>query len=421
MNSRFLVLAAGAILTLAPGARGGSLQDFGSRSRQAQHGESLVRILHFGDSHLAAPTSSGYFGDFFRGCYGDGGPGLGLPWVGRMPGVAAALSSGWRKGKPGDRDPDLGLAGAYLETARAGAWARLEGTFGRLRLHFLRCDNGGKASILLDGAPWGQVDLASGTGPLVLFQRDLAGPARSHKVEIQAQGGRVRILGAALEGRSGAAYSALAFNGASASWMNGVAPGLFSACLAAESPSLVLLAFGTNEARRAASQPDQYRRDLEAVVNQVRQGAPFAAIGLVGPPDSLGRGIPAEGLDQVVRIQRDVATRAGAWFFDQRLAMGGPGSIQGWYRSGLAAQDLVHLRPAGYERLADAMLEDLLMKLGQERPRLPVARSRPGAAAPAATPERGSGPAIYLYKHQETGSVLMTNDPNPPAGYARMK
>lgn len=406
-----------ALVLLVP-ARGASVQEVAQRLQRAKSGAGLVRILHFGDSHLAAPATSNTYSAFFRGSYGDGGPGLGLPWVKPMEGVRTEASRGWKKAGWKDGDRRLGLGATSFEAKRAGEWARLEGRFSRLRLHFLQQPGGGQVRIRVDGAFLEDVDLSAGGGVRV-FDHALGGSPRVHRVELLTQSaGPVRLLDVALEGSSGAVHSTLAFNGAAASWLTETPEGLFASQLQAESPDLVMLAFGTNEANASDFTAPLYQVMLEAVLARFQKAAPGAGFVLLGPPDAvLKRGLP-QALEQVIQVQRAVASRMGALFVDRRQAMGGAGSIEAWLGEGLAAGDRVHLTGPGYTRLARATLTDLWSQVGQEArfPSAPPVAHPPAPSASSSAPTAPSkGSTIYVFRTTE-GRVFIVDDPRKVAG-----
>jgi len=385
---------------------------FGQRCAAVRGDGGVLRILHFGDSHLAAGSQS--FRQFFQSRYGDGGPGLGLPWVDPQPGVATRLSSGWHKHRRPGGDGRIGLSAGFLETWKAGERAELAGAFSRYRLLLLKDPAGGKVQVTVDGAPQGELDLAGPAGQLAVFGQDLPAGAGSRRVELRTtRDGQVRVLGAALEARSGAVYSSLAFNGAQAAWLNGIPDPLFGALVAAEAPDLVILAFGTNEANGAEFNPEQYRKGLEAILARFRQAAPRAAVLLVGPPDGhLRQGSPGS-LASVIAIQQAEAAACGGLFVDQRKAMGGAGAIDAWLQQGLANPDRVHLTAPGYRQLAQVVITGLLAGTGQAAASFPAPAARGRASA---GPQDGPLPPvpashpIYVYRRAE-GGVLITDDP----------
>jgi lysophospholipase L1-like esterase len=166
--------------------------------------------------------------------------------------------------------------------------------------------------------------------------------------------------------------------------------------LAALSPDLVVVAFGTNEAYNF--RPEQlakideeltladriaaYRADFERLLARYRRAAPAASCLVLLPPDlaptrdempCIERQIegveepvcvpePLASMVAVVAAQRSVARQSGCAVWDQTVAMGGPGSIRIWseLEPRLAGGDGIHLTMDGYDALGDRLFDDLL-------------------------------------------------------------
>jgi lysophospholipase L1-like esterase len=402
---RLILAFFGALLCL-PSA-GGDLQGFAQRCLQAK--ATPVRILQFGDSHLALPGVQRLFRGVFQAQCGDGGPGFGLPWVRPQTGLRAQVSSGWHR--PSRQMPGAvaGLQDTWLEAVRTGEAASVEGAFSHVRIHFQGLPGGGSAKILVDGRLLEEVALQADPPELKVFERSLPG---SRRLEVVTTGsGPVRLLGLSLEEPAGAVHSVMAFNGLQASWLLTIPESLFAAQVKAEAPDLVILAFGTNEANDRLFDAELYRRDLESLMTRFELAAPAAALVLVGPPDArLPRSLPG-ALEAVIEVQRAVSAHHGAYFWDQRAAMGGAGSIAAWNQSGLANRDLVHFTQAGYQRLAKAFLDPFFQRLAQ--------LAGPEGAfqvawKPEAAPARPDHP-IYVFRTRD-GRTIITDDPANVAG-----
>jgi hypothetical protein len=399
-----------------------------------------LRVLHLGDSHVSAEPLGRTLRDLLGGVAGgDAGPGLvfpGLPFnATRSRGVSVTLSPGWTKSYGREPLPpgDTGLCGGFLEARRAGAALGLDGRFASARLHLLRQPGGGTALVRVDGRLAGRVDL-DGPPELSLFR--WSGPAAA-RLEVEAADARpVRVLGVALEDdRGGLVYSPAGVVGAQANVLLRCREELFVRQVEAEAPDVVILAFGTNEARDSAFEPGAYAATLETVIRRVRRGAPTALVLLAGPPDQErtagggARSVPALAL--VTATQRDVASRTGAAFLDLRGAMGGAGSVGRWVRSSppLAQPDHVHFTAPGYERLARFVAAELVATLERERQRVAAAEApfalpasvpsrrasaEPAAAARAAAREPDDAGGLRSYR-DSSGRLVLTNlDVAPP-------
>lgn len=428
----------GALLCLN-GAVAGDLPSFAVKCVQARAKTSPVRILQFGDSHLASAGVQRMFRQIFQAQFGDGGAGFGLPWVKPEPGVTAQASNGWHRSPKTMDGASAGLASAWIETVRQGETARIEAACSRVRIHFLACPGGGAARIVADGQPLGEISLQSDAPTVMVFDRELTS-RNAHRLDIvTSNAGTVRILGVSLEQRTGAVHSVIAANGRQANWMLEIPESIFSAQVRAEAPDLVILAFGTNEANERIFDAVAYRNSLETLLDRFQKAAPGVAFTLVGPPDAnLPRSVPG-ALEQVIEVQRALAERHGAYFWDQREAMGGPGSMLEWNRQGQAAHDQVHFTPDGYQRLGQMFLGHFfayLEQLCESDPARGILQQDPGwrrAARGAFTmaplplrmasattgiappPMSGTqGHPIYVFKTVD-GRTIITDDPSTVA------
>jgi lysophospholipase L1-like esterase len=395
---------------------------------RARAGLDTLRVLQFGDSHSAARSFVATWRAYLQAQFGDGGYAGGLPWL-AAAGPRCGKSPGWKVFQPTLRngtDGRSGPGGAYLEAQRSGERAWVETRFRRLRIHLLRHPGGGQARIRVDGR---EVALANldGTPEALCLEPELLGEGR--RLEIESLGGPVRILGVALENGPGASFAALGANGAQASWLLRSDSAVFESVLRRESPDLVLLAFGTNEASLRDFEPLAYQRSLRTLLERFQAAAPAVGILLLGPPDALLPRARPGALAEVARIQMELARQTGSLFISQQEAMGGEGAIFLWARDGLALKDHVHFSAEGYARLARLGLAGLFGRLERTQPTLEsggdprLLKARAGAfelpaQAPRLlgrfenrTPETAPVPRpIYTFRHED-GRLFITDDP----------
>jgi lysophospholipase L1-like esterase len=319
-------------------------------------------VLHLGDSHVGAEAFSTAMRSYFAGKSGPAEVELLLPDLlpqggGRSGGLT--LDRTWKvvhsRTAPAG---DSGLAGGWAETSARGASIRIRGRFGSAKVLLLRQTGGGSASVRLDSRSSGAVRLAGQPGVEVVR---LAASPGDHEVEVVADGdGPVRFLGALLEpGKGGAAYLPVGVNGALASMLLRIPEPILAAQLAAIDPDLVIVAFGTNEARTFGVERGPLADQMATLVSRIRRAAPRAAVVVVGPPDqgrrtASGAAAAVPARETVSRAFADAARREEATFVDLAAGMGGPGSIRTWKeeRPSLVQEDLVHFTKAGYLRLA---------------------------------------------------------------------
>jgi lysophospholipase L1-like esterase len=382
-----------------------ALDPFLDRLAALERGESRrVRILWLGDSHVTADLLTGHARRLLQARFGDGGPGLvmpGNPWRYFRHDRVKSLGDGGFETVGLGRDaidPLVGLWGVALQSRGSGS-ASLEAGFAEAEVVVLAPSGEGCLAVAVDGVTTFAGDVGSATGEtdsaacarlrvshlangaavaFVESERSREGPGSL--VLRDACGGEVRVLGADLRsGRAGILVDSVGINGAEIGMLGRADRELRRKLLERLDPGLVVVSFGTNEMGRPDLLGVEYEAAAVGLLRTLREDLPAASVLVTGPVDRgsrkrrLGR-LLAVNEPLVIRALRSASDATGCAFVDQRALMGGEGSIRAWARRGLAARDLVHLSRAGYERLAEALVERLLRAYDE--------RNRPGAAAP---------------------------------------
>jgi len=332
-----------------------------------------VRILHYGDSHTAAGQWTGFLRNAFQTRFGDGGAGFiyaGRPRYGRPKlEVRGGATRGWQSeglaAKPGGGRN--GMGGVSIWTARDGESVWLEAECRRLEIFYLQQPGGGRIEILDNGE---SLDVVSTAGDSGAGSLRYDGAAELHRFEIRTlDRAPVRLFGWAAENERGVTYEPLGINGAQASILMGWDQELLAAHLARREPSLIILAYGTNEASNREYTPESYHEMYLQLLQRLRQAAPAASILVLGPPDRMyrrrGKWLPYTRVGGIIGAQREAALSAGCAFWDMRAKMGGEGAIRDWVLAGWAQPDHVHLSAAGYHKIGAALFEDLMSCFGQ--------------------------------------------------------
>ena len=198
-------------------------------------------------------------------------------------------------------------------------------------------------------------------------------------------------------------------------------------------PDLVILTYGTNEARERDFDPAAYRRALEQLLGRIREAAPGVALVVSGPPEQEIRSpeggfAPVRQLAQVSSAQEGAARNAGAVFVDLSREMGGPWTLGRWAleRPPLVGSDRVHFSSGGYERLARLLVGRLVevvnqhLAAGAEGPAREPFRAPPERVATEHRPRDGTGfvraePASDVRTYRgSNGRLVLTNLPPPP-------
>lgn len=334
--------------------------------------ERRVRVLHYGDSNVAADLYTQVARDRLQAEFGNGGSGYLLPrghgsWH-RVP--AQVVASGpWgsrRRAFTGDTGPSdglWGLAGTAMEPTGPGAQLVVRvpamPVERVVELHLLgRPSPGGVLAVSVDGGAEERVSTHRASPGLIVWRRPLRA-GREHRVRVRHVGGRPRVLGIAVDGPAGIVYDVLGINGARASGVNHWDLGLWREQVEARQPDLVVMSYGGNEALDPNLSMQAYEASTREAITRIRSLAPRASCLLVGPVASMPR--YADRMNRVAVIQRRLAAELGCAFWDAAQTAGGPGTLRRWLRfPGMVGGDRLHLGPEGYGHVGRAFVDALL-------------------------------------------------------------
>lgn len=340
--------------------------------------DDVVRVLHLGDSHIAADYITRTARARLQARFGDGGRGfVSADQKSRFGGrrlsragwnrVRAVDTLGRRKRSPpttrrAPRD-DFGLAGIRLESARAGAEAvyGIASTERLVVFHYRAHPKGPELRVEADGIElerWSTDDPYTETR-VRRVDVDLP-PPKPEQLTVTALGAGAELFGLSFEtNAAGLLYDAIGPVGADAAVWTSMDPFSFAEHAQALSPSLVVLMIGGNDAlalRQGRRTPKEVRSQLQALVRRLTASVPEADCLVFGPLDAAqnensGRYKSRRYIETVVEIERKVAKEEGCAFWDAYRAMGGEGSFGRWLDRGLMNEDLVHPRSRGADLL----------------------------------------------------------------------
>ncbi len=252
-----------------------------------------VRILQLGDSHTAGDVFSGYLRSRFHERFGDAGRGMmppGYTYPGlRQAEVKVTQSRGWvihNSLKASDPGP-FGISGFVATSTAAGARMAVSpvapGGFDIARVNYLHSTSGGSLKVLLDGRPAKVVPTA---GPAdTPGSVDLSAPPGTQTLEIIAEAPGVRITSWGIERHHpGVLFDSFGVSGATVDIFNHWDPLLVQWDLKQLRPSLIILAYGTNEAFKSDFNATTYKQVFAQVLGSLKRMAPEASILVVGPP-----------------------------------------------------------------------------------------------------------------------------------------
>jgi lysophospholipase L1-like esterase len=356
-----------------------------------------VRVMQFGDSHTAADMFTGEARHVFQQQFGDGGIGYsyaGHPFAGyRILGSERAQSRGWKTDgnkflQLSDGEP-LGMGGIRISTDRANEWVTLDTPCSTLELQYLQQPGGGSLRFTdNDGEPVEIETSGTETGPGTFTYTCTPG---DHHFEVTTEEPAPVTLFGWVATQPGVTWESIGINGAEAPLILKWDQALFSRYLKDDSPALIVLAYGTNEAAGRDWDEESYQQTFASIVDALHQYVPESSILVVGPPDRSVGGRrrawhPFTGTDRIIQAQRAVCRTHGCAYWDQRDRMGGLGSMQQWFYAGWAQPDHTHFTGEGYRELADALMADLMTDYGAYKERNPAgSESEASGAADGAT------------------------------------
>jgi len=346
---------------------------------EAGQAQEDVRIVQFGDSHTAADIETAVIRRALQARFGDGGRGfvaIGRPWKRWVQeGVRVGMSNEWtpergklEKGKFSG-DGLYGLAGIGLETRQHGAraWTDINARTARTEVAYLEQPNGGSFDVFVDGVRVVRIATRGERTTSAYRTFDVA-ESTAHQLEVRATGdGDVRVFGVSLDrAQHGVVLDALGINGARVTTCLQWNEQHWGEQLRHRAPSMVVLAYGTNESTDESVPPATYERQRVDLLGRVARAVPSASCLLMGPPDravqTADGWVTSPKLLEIIRSQRRVAEAAGCAFYDQLAAMGGEGTVAGWAleEPARAQKDRVHLTRDGYAQLGSSFSSDIM-------------------------------------------------------------
>jgi len=358
-----------------------------------------LTVLQLGDSHTAADFFTGRVRERLQQVFGAGGMDYLVPGK-PHPGVRSALfdsdaSDGWSYEalQKSDETRRFYLSGFNAVAHHAGASLSLKAKGGlaydSVQVAFLKQPGGGRAEVLVDGAPSGDINLDGAADQRATLDVNAAdrGEQGFHDIAVRSlTDAPVTVTGVEVNREGdGVSYVSLGFPGATVQLLQKLADDNLADDLKRIAPDVIVLAFGTNEGFNDALDVAAYTAQYEQIVRRLKSLRPQARIVIVGPPDgALANGACKPGapgcatsasadsdachlptppkLAQVREAQRRLAMRLEADFWDWSSAMPSPCGAQVWAAADppLMAHDYVHMTTEGYKQSADRFADFLI-------------------------------------------------------------
>ncbi len=376
--------------------------------------QTIVRITQIGDSHTASDTFTGPVREELQTRFGDGGRGYlnaGKPWSSyRQRQASYSMSDGWTGGVGIRGGGQLfSLTGTRIYTDAAGEWVTRGPCKGcergslsqHLSIFYLQEPNGGSFDVFIDDEPAITVDTASDAEQVGVFQHDMTTDRHAIRM-VSRGGGRVTLFGTSMESERGIIVDSMGINGAQLRHYLSFNEAYTKTEMSVLQPTLLILAFGANEAFSRRYRVDDpaadalelleklkhYHAEIVSLLDRYRSVNPDAECLVLLPPDMLDKhgdscisydfesdqlegsrcvAQPPRNYAGILNAERYAAKSAGCAVWDQQYAMGGEGAIDIWRELGLAQRGGVHLRSNGYDELARAFVSDLMKNYEQWR------------------------------------------------------
>lgn len=337
-----------------------------------------VHLLQLGDSHTAGDQITGALRARMQARFGRAGRGVlppGPPYAGYRTYQVEMIAEDWSSptaSLAAGRSlggPAMGLAGS--RALLGGERSRLEliadpgRTFSGVGL----CGARGGVRVLADGRE-DQVGFDPGGARMACRRLTLDPPVERLALRPAAGGGELHSLWLE-DGADGVTVSPLGVVGATLADLAGRDEAMVATELAVWRPSLIVLAFGTNDGFDPAVEAVAFERLLRGQVTRLRRLAPAASLLILGAPDALARTLggrcggeraPPPGLALVRDVQRRVAADMGVAFWDWHGRMGGDCSADRLATAPepLMRGDRVHFTSAGADWIGGVVTDDLL-------------------------------------------------------------
>lgn len=345
----------------------------------SQGKDTKIRIVHIGDSHIQGGSLSGRMRTQLQSRFenGNGGRGFLFPYTLAKTNnpvnyriKSTGTWSGCRNVFEKKRCTDCGLGGLTASmTGQSGTFTVSFDTSRGLNyfsdkvvLYYPETSASGYAVTVQP--PTGQVEKTvrdAATGCTVFFLSEAV-----DQVTIQIEKKSTIELPFVLQGMAlenndpGFVYSEIGVNGAKLnSYLE--CPDFFTQ-LSTLDPDLVIVSLGTNDAYYSTFQDSVFAKEYAAFMGLLTVATPDAGFVLTTPGDcKRNKKYPNKNNVAATRIVKSTAKQYDAAVWDLFSIMGGLGSIENWYLSGLSAKDRVHLNRTGYEVQAD-LLHNALVK-----------------------------------------------------------
>jgi lysophospholipase L1-like esterase len=339
------------------------------RAGHLQH----VRIIQIGDSHTAADFFTGELRARFQADFGNAGVGTraaGLPYRGVRQANMSILQTGiwhYHDSLSDPAFPDYGISGFTAVSATPGATLSLTvadpAGFDSGFVDIARRPAGGRLQIVIDGTV---IETVSAYGPPNAIAHVRFTAHAAHTLTLVAKTPGIEILDWNTERAApGVVLDSFGVVGATAAVTTHWNQEILARQLAFLRPSLIIVAYGTNEGASPDFDAASYGQTYGTLLAELHKSAPASAVLIISPTDGAhhpndctSSSCPWETLPSLAAVRTVQAKEAHIHFaglWDASVPERYSGGINGWadVTPPLARPDHVHFTIKGYDMLAD--------------------------------------------------------------------
>jgi lysophospholipase L1-like esterase len=335
-------------------------------------GQSIVSIVHIGDSHIQADFLSSVVRTGLQQFFGNAGRGLVFPYqLAQSNGpddISSSSNTSWQFNRIAHPEIPIipGVSGYALQTNADGAAINFSlkpdgsGPQSFNRLKFFLANNESN-SWLLQAENNNDTLLEKNEADSLLYKEvTLTQSANSFSLTSLPAGNTKKFYGVSLENSGpGVLYHTIGVNGARYDQYN--IASLFWKQLAALNADLFIISLGTNEAQGTSLNENDFQQQLSLFIQNIKAVAPNASVLITTAADSYKARKPNTVLKKVNLSLDNYCNQNHIPLWDLYRITNGYGSSYSWIKRGLMSRDKVHFTSDGY-RIQGTLLFNALAK-----------------------------------------------------------
>jgi len=350
--------------------------------------DTLVRVLHFGDSQLEGDRITTNLREKFQAQFGGCGTGF-LNIVDKLNSkycIVQNTKSYWQSAVAYGARYNRGLLNYYGIMGEYHKLAPAETIKGDLtyiksphakpkeqqveRVKFLYRNPDAPIELIvkIPAQPDEKVTLAKSEKPQI-FEYTLKQPFQQVSMQIDAQGKSPEVYGVALDCKRGIAFDNIPWRGSSGVEFVNMNKENLKRQIKQLNVKLIILQFGVNIVPSPLSDYTFFENMLYQQLKMLKEIAPDVSILVVGVSD-MSRNMTGAyesypNIEKIRNAQRNAAFKANCAFWDLYEAMGGKNSMPSWVFAKpvpLAGKDFTHFTPEGAKIVSEMLYKALLVE-----------------------------------------------------------